>query len=463
MLDSLVNHLKIKFKVAQSDGQIVDAFYKYLLGELEDGVLNGYISHFIISNQGNPGFNEKLRSIEEGLVIYYGVKQTVSISELGYWRKDTVVFLDTEHIYSAYGLHGDLYQKVFDDLYKLVDEVSHKRKKGSGKVHLRYLQETEDSIESFFYAAEKIISNGGRAEASRSAMIELTKRCATPSDVQFEKSKLFEFLQRKKIFKEFDRDYYKKAEYILEGKEAFDALRKVLPDYYGDAQIEEALKKFTKINVIREGRDEIEIDKVKAMLVSESGIVKRISRLPLLHGGNGVIPLALNIETLTERLWFKLGKGFGANERLPASFDPVNRARIILSSQTQGNVSRQYNNLVSKFMKGELTENELARFVVAVKERAYKPEDIGEDNVDDAMSLIGDDLLGRIVSEKTHLESIANEGQKAKERLDDLYKSEQHKIRERLRGKVVSKFRFVMGGVTFLATLFFAMAYGFLR
>ncbi len=56
------------------------------------------ISNFIITFESEPGFKEKLDQIEEGLILYTGIRYSPDLSTLGSWRGNLIIFLDSEHL-----------------------------------------------------------------------------------------------------------------------------------------------------------------------------------------------------------------------------------------------------------------------------------------------------------------------------------------------------------------------------
>src|SRR5690606_11345711 len=144
------------------------------------------IARFIVTFENEPGFRDKLGKIEEGLIIYTGIRYSPDLSTLGSWRGDLTVFLDAEHLFNATGLNGNLYKKLFDDFNNLVGEVN--RSKKGGRITLKYLEETESDIESFFYAAQKIVERQGTIDPSKTAMINICNGCKYKSDVVTKKA-----------------------------------------------------------------------------------------------------------------------------------------------------------------------------------------------------------------------------------------------------------------------------------
>ncbi|WP_157203906.1 hypothetical protein [Methylomonas methanica] len=117
------------------------------------------IARFIVEHEDEQGFKDKLDNIEEGLILYTGIRYSPDLSTLGNWRGDLIIFLDAEHLFSATGLNGVLYKSLFDNFNDLINDVN--RNKKNGNITLRYLEETNKYIEAFFYAAKKLSNEKG--------------------------------------------------------------------------------------------------------------------------------------------------------------------------------------------------------------------------------------------------------------------------------------------------------------
>lgn len=148
----LVAHVKSRLPNVIDEHEelkIIASFSNYLLDQGAFGEYVDLISHFLLSNQNDNTFVRKLNQIEEGLILYAGIRYSSDLSTLGKWSGDLVVYLDTEHLFSAVGLNGILFKKIFDDFNNLVKDVNDNRKK-NGSIILRYFEETLHDVECLF-------------------------------------------------------------------------------------------------------------------------------------------------------------------------------------------------------------------------------------------------------------------------------------------------------------------------
>ena len=391
----------------------------YLIRPDKSDRLSYEIAKFIIKFEKEPGFKDKLNKIEEGLIIYTGIRYSPDLSTLGNWRGSLVIFLDVEHLFNATGLHGILFKKLFDDFNSLVREVN--RGKGSGKIELRYLQETEDNVESFFYAAQKIVEGEGIIDPSKTAMVSICNGCSSASDVLMKKAEFTSKLSHLKIIPESRMDYYSVPQYNVEGTNVLENLTLELVDSKAEPkEISSMLKIFTKVNVIRKGESEVGIDRVASIFLTESWLPQRIAFSNHIRESRSAIPFATNIEFLTEKLWFKLNKGFGNSSIKPISFDSVIRAKMAISNQINKSISPLYNDLLDKYKKGKISKDILARAHNDIYNIKSKPEDVSNESIIETSKILDDSYLENIIREKDLLQNKADAGDEAKEEVATL-------------------------------------------
>lgn len=386
------------------------------------------IARFIVTFENESGFRDKLGRIEEGLIIYTGIRYSPDLSTLGSWRGDLTIFLDAEHLFNATGLNGTLYKKIFDDFNELVGEIN--RNKKGGRITLRYLEETENDIESFFYAAQKIVEREEAIDPTKTAMINICNGCKYKSDIITKKADFMTKLSRLKITKEPAADYYAKPEFNMESTSALEGLFSELKESsVSKDDVSSILKIFTKVNFLRKGENNVGIDRVSSIFLTESWLPQRMSFSGYVFDGNGAIPFATNIEFLTEKMWFKLNKGFGGDLKKPASFDPVIRAKLTISRQISRSVSGIYRTLSDQFDKGLVDEEVVARIHYEINRAPSRPEDISVESISMSKDFLNNSYIEKVISEKSFLEREAFEGRKAKEELKGLkHREKQEKL-----------------------------------
>jgi len=405
--------------------KIISSFNEYLLDENISSEYAEYISHFLLSHQTDDGFKETLNQIEEGLVLYAGIKYSSDLSTLGAWSSNLVVFFDTEHLFSATGLNGVLYKKIFDDFNSLVKEVNSNKRKGV-TISLRYFDETNKEVESFFYAAEKIVENHKMVDPSKTAMRTIINGCKNKSDVLIKKANFIDSLRKLKIDREDLKNYYEKTEYNIE---SLDTLTRLQEKFNHNIEIERyscILKLFTKINNLRNGKNDIGVENIAAIFMTENHLTQAVAFSDEVYIGKHNVPFSTNIEFLTERLWFKLNKGFGKEKYTPSSFDIITKAKLVLSSQVSNAVSETYKDLKTQYDEGKINKEQAAILINELRNKIAKPEEYTVDNIDESIDFLSNDLIESVLREKSILEKSSKDGVLAIEKLRKI-EHQQHK------------------------------------
>jgi hypothetical protein len=413
ILKELVRHVKGRSTILVDESKLRSAFNDFLLYENYTKEYAEYISHFLIANQDNVLFKEKLNRIEEGLVLYTGIRYTSDLSTLGNWSGNLTIFLDTEHLFSAIGYNGILHKRVFDDFFALVKEVN---QKNGGRILLRYFSETERDVIDFFYAAEKILENKNQVDPSKTAMLFIINGANSKSEIISRKTIFFDSLNKCRILLDDNSNYYKEVDYNVESQTAIDALKERFNHHTEASKYADILKRFTKINCLRKGVSNTGIDKVAAIFMTENGLTQTVAFSDLVRS-NGGIPFATNIEFMTERLWFKLNKGFSGDVSLPVSFDIVTKAKIVFSSQLNNAVSDNFRKLKIEHREGRLTDEQAALLIAELRGKPSNPDDFTENDFDDSIDFIGSKFIEKTLREKSVLEESSRRGEAAVEKL----------------------------------------------
>ncbi len=418
----LIEHVKKRTLIdidSEEERKIISSFNEYLLDENLSSEYAECISHFLLSHQTEDGFKEKLNQIEEGLVLYAGIKYSSDLSTLGTWSSNLVVFFDTEHLFSATGLNGVLYQKIFDDFNSLVKEVNANKRKGV-TISLRYFDETNKEVESFFYAAEKIVENHTMVDPSKTAMRTIINGCKNKSDVLIKKANFLDSLRKLRIEREDLKNYYEKTEYNIE---SLDTITRLQEKFNHNIEIERyscILKLFTKVNNLRNGKNDIGVENIAAIFMTENHLTQAVAFSDEVYIGKHNVPFSTNIEFLTERLWFKLNKGFGKEKHTPSSFDIITKAKLVLSSQVSNAVSETYKDLKNQYDEGKINKEQAALLINELRNKIAKPEEYTVDNIDESIDFLSNDLIESALREKSILEKSSKDGILAIEKLRKL-------------------------------------------
>lgn len=397
IFDELIQFIESKINDPITDGDkllITENFNKYLL---DNGVSDKYsklISTFVIKNKNNQNFRDNLNLIQEGVILYQGIRYTADINELGKWNTELTIFLSTEHLFSALGYNGILFQQIFDDFHKLVSEInfSNKNKYGEKLIQLKYLEETKDEIDIFFQTAELIQKGTFALDPSKPAMKAILDGCRYPSDIKAKKVRFeLDLKQRGITLKEFNHSVYDYTEFVVEDENILAELKKeaVLKGRSFDENLcRQFFRIFTKINYFRGGESKTKFEQIGYIFITGNRFALYLAHQSKVKFLDEDIPFAKDIDYITNKFWFKLKKGFSDKQNLPISFDVITKAQIVLSSQLSQTVSKEYKKLQKEFKEGKLTKEEAIERSYALREKPCKPEDITTENIDSSFEFL---------------------------------------------------------------------------
>lgn len=477
LFDELVGFIKEHIDSQQSvldEESLINAFCSYLIDEEDSKEYSRLISAFIIKNKDNIHTTQRINTIKEGIILYYGIKYTSNPSELGSWGTKLTIYLETEILFSMAGYNGALYSTLFNDLYKLIDEINrHQLRKNKNKlIFLKYFGKTKNEIDSFFNKAEQILRNKDKLNPARPAMVAIVNGCRTPSDIVDKKADLFELLKSKSIILD-DVNYYsdeKKYEYNIEDLKIVEDIQKNNLEVDRN-DIEQSLQFLNFINILREGKSGRGFENVGYILLSGRTITNQLSWDDNIRAHNEV-PLATSLSWLTNRFWFKLNKGFGTDS-YPKTFEVITKAQIVLSTQINKSVTVKFEELKKKKRDGNMTDNQVIATLVGLRESVYQPEEIDGDNIDHILNEIKEEELAHFAKEKETLkhnlgESVRRGGKLEEELVEnkkiiqqkDTEISELTPFKEQfLRRKIIFKKVKKITSVLIVISLFLALIY----
>ncbi len=416
-LIAYVERVTIKILDETERRQLSEDFYSYFLGGLQPCDNSLFISEFIVKDSSSVEFTEKLNRVEEGLILYSGICHSSNLANHEPWRNNFTILLDTEVLFYSQGFNGTLHKKIFDDFHALIKEIN-TRTAHDVKIELRYFEEAKREVEDFFYAAERIVEQRQEPDPSKPAMINITNGCRSAGDVLLKKAKFYDELRRLRIQEEISRNYYEPPTYVIDDAHTIKLLQEEYPEI-NQEKIPDVLRLFTKINYLRRGSSNQGLEQSSAILVSGKNITRALAFSKLVLQGPKQIPFATDMDYLTERLWFKLNKGFGEG-KLPTSFDVVARAQVILSTQAGRKVAEDYKSLISQVNSGEMSIDSAGYLLSELRSRTTKPEDFRPDTVDEIAAFLRSEFIEDALRQKSLLQQKAEEAERSKKQLDIL-------------------------------------------
>lgn len=399
LISQLHEYIELKNNNKLSDKDKIDiehALSNFILDNRVDNGYSDFISAFIIENKNNSDFTNTWDTIREGVVLYTGLKYNPNL-QTKIWNTNLTIYLNMEIIFHFAGYNGTLYKTLIDDLYLLIKEINAKQK----YIHLKYLAETKEEIESFFYSAENIIQKGSSINVNASAMRNIINGCTSSTDILIKKEKLFSLLSNSGIFEENIENIYEAEHY------KFNITTSDLYNKYQEIQdIESITKKLNFISIKRGEREQNNFENIGYILLTEARNINFVAWDETIKE-QGQVPLATNMQFLTNKFWFKLNKGFGRKD-CPISFKITTKAQILLSSHITEKIKNSYLELQQQINNGSITEDIALKVLCELKTRSKLPEELQDENMNDILSSL-DSTLDDYILEHENIKKLAIE------------------------------------------------------
>ena len=402
VVNRLFTYIESQKKVTLSEAEkeiIVKSLCSFMLDESTVQEYSEYIGAFIVQCKSEDALLAQLDTIKEGVVLYTGLKYNSNLNDLGTWNTQITIFIETEILFHFAGYNGELFKILFNDFFRFVKEINSQsiNKDGKKKIHLKYFSEVKNEIERFFKKAEFIINGEDTLNPSKTAMASIVNGCKTPSDIIEKKALFYDLLKTNGITEDTYTEYYsaKNHKFNIEDQSIIESLQSsIVTDY----DIRENLKFLNYVNILRQGASDRNFENIGYILLSGNATTIQLAWHDLIKP-NGNVPLATTLTFLTNKLWFKLGKGFGKNN-YPKTFDIITKAQIVLSTQVNDSISYKYDSLQEKLKKGELNEKQALATIVELRRESKKPEDIKADDLSDILDTISENNIEKYVQEQ---------------------------------------------------------------
>lgn len=377
LTERLISYAEGKRQGGINRKELIQELIAYLLDESNGGKYQEDISAFILEKSEDEELVKLLNAIREGSILYMGLN--CNITETGSITQDLTLYLDMEILFDIYGYNGEVFKSLANDLISLVKEAN----KTSKKIKLKYFEETKCKISDFFLAATEIVKTGTYLRENV-AMKAIVNGCKDSTDVSDKEADFFHELQYKYGITLDDRkNYYTEADYAanLEGSE------------FTDEEQQLGLRHLSNINKLRKNQIYQDYTSVGYLFVTETwktlDLAKRIAdeTKAKQEVGDDIIicRLAVDMSFLTNILWYKLNRGFGATN-YPHNLNSVIKAKIVLANFISQNVTVTYDRYKKEYADGELTAEQMAGRLLGLREKASKPEDITAENLSDNLN-----------------------------------------------------------------------------
>lgn len=399
--------------------KLFQSFCGFLIDET-DVEYGEFISSFIIETQNDPELSKLLKTIKEGVVLYTGIQYNDNINETGSWNDEFTIFVEQEILFHMAGYNGELYQQLFQDFFGLVKEINQKAHRQLIKI--KYFDSVRIEIEKFFNIAERIVDGKDTLDYSNIAMTTIVQGRGLKTDVIEEKCGFFKLLKDNLISEENGDSYFKQnSKYNIYYDENLTGLTKDLPQ----RDVDWSLKLLNYISMIRKGNVS-GFEKSKCILLTGNSTTMAVAFHPLIKQ-NGDVPLATTLDYITNRLWFKLNKGFGSNV-YPKSFNIVTKAQIILSTQIVGSVAKEFEKIKKEIAEKSKKDDEIIAELAELKSRVRKPEEVVDSTIEEVLDTISVADTERYLRER---EMERQEAERQKEENERLQKEVEKKDQEK--------------------------------
>ena len=390
-------------------GKIKTDFINYLLKQGSSDYLDLF-SAFIVSNQYQKNFTEKLNLVTEGLVVYSGIqyKSPEDINQLGNWKNSLTIYLDTEQLFNLAGYNDEYYKKTFDDFYNLVTEVN--RKSGRKIIFLKYFEEIQIEVEKYFLIAERIVLGKDQLIPGRLAMINILNGCRDEFDVKTQKSRFFKLLQDYGV--NLDSETTSKDIWNIGSQEVLQNIEKDLKTKkinYNEDEAVRYLSIFSKINSLRNGSNKAPVEKCGYIFLSANSFVRYLSCFEDVKQDRST-PFATDIDYVTSKIWFVLQKSF-TKETTPISFDIIARSQLVLKSHYDNTIHERYEELIAKDMP---TEAKIDIYKDLHCKGTLSAKDINYDSLPSIISFIEMPNIDALLEEKSIHKAKLEEAEKIK-------------------------------------------------
>lgn len=398
---------------------IVNALYDFLLDNSIDNSLSNYISTFILDIQKDNNLSSILERIKEGVLLSTALRFNPDFNE-NQWKTQLTIYLNMEILFHFNKLNGELYFKLFQDFYNLVKEIN----KSKVYIRLKYFKSTKIEIDNFFLTAESIVAGKAKLDFTNDAMVNIVNGCQYKADVLVKKSRFYSFLETNGILLdndeyEFNEDDYK---YNILSQDIYEELFKnITPN-----ELDKYLLHLNNISILRQGRVNNNFENIGFILLTENRKINKIAWDSNIKE-EGQVPLTTNLQFVTNKLWFKLNKGFGKDD-YPSTFKVITKAQIILASHISETLHKQYLELQKELLLGEFSENDILSAICEIKERLKFPEQLLDEDSSTILDIINNESIDKYILEHSHMKQEIVE---KRNRNNELEKSLESSIEEK--------------------------------
>lgn len=406
IIEPLFSYIEIKKNIELSEVEkekILQSFSSFLMDDSLGEYYSEYISGFIIEKCQDKEFRNKLKMIREGVILYLGFQYNKNISDLGSWRTELTIYLDTEILFHFAGYNGIVYKSLFDDFYRYVKEINNKSK--IKPIKLKYFREVKVEIENFFAKARDIIEGKSIVIPNKTAMISLINGCNVPSDLVEKKTDFYISLKNKGIFEEELFNYYEKSEHKhnIDDQNIIDTISS---DFGYD--ISEHLRFLNFVSIRRKDSKSNDFANIRYIFLTGNSTTRKVAWHRQIKT-NREVPLATDLYWITSKFWFKLNKGFGEGD-LPKTFDVITKAQLLLSADLNESIDGKFKELNNRFKEGKISKEQVNEQILILRSQARKPEEIAHTDISSILNSLTEESIEKSIKERERVkEEVAKQ------------------------------------------------------
>lgn len=423
VFDALIAYYRSSTSQSTDDNDIINSFTKFLFTDSNRDPEHIF-SRFLLSKESDEYFISCLNDIKEGSIIISGLKdvsESTDLNSTGSWINKLTIYLDTEELFSAYGYNGDLHHQILCDFLSLIKEAN-KRKK---YIELKYLDETKNVVDGYFKQAIRIIEKRDRPDG-KPAMHTILSKCHDKGDILLEQGQFYAFLKNHDIIYDDRSNYVVDMSKNLQTEENFNAIKADLTSSsmtVDDDDILKYLRVFSIINAKRQQNNRVNFEKCQYVLLTENSIPKYISWHTSVHESND-FTFSTTMDYAISKLWFRLHKGLLKNQTL-ASFDVINRVKIVMTSLLHQSVLKKYDDLDAK----EYSQDDRISIYNSIRTYEIHPEEITNDNIEEIVNFIETRDIETLRREKATLQEKLRQGEIASQELKNFKKKARNRYK----------------------------------
>ena len=348
------------------------AFCAYFTDTTYVNEYESFVCDFIlnIQNNGSKEQKDQLKSIKEGLFLRLGLTYQSDYSNFNV--DELHIYLDTEIVFDALGYNGTLWKQLFDDFKEQVKLVNSHKKKTC--IQLHYFDRTYDDIENFFTSARSILE--GRSSAvSKTAMKTILEQAMSSNAGIDNVYALYQEglanLSISKVANPITTD--NNESYLLPYHE--------LQDKFADAdkdKFEDSYQFLNYIQFLRKNRRCADFSQIRHVFLTGTYLTRRMaSQVAFNAEGPKSVPLALDLEFITAKLWFANNSNLKGDNTL-RQLDAACKARVILSSNNNASIVELVEKLKIEAEENKWTDEHVNMMFASISEKIKNPEEIND-------------------------------------------------------------------------------------